>query len=349
MTDQTSKKLLRLYSNSKLDTHRACMRKGYYTYSRKWVSDGKNLDTTFGSAWHAAMDVIWSRPTAQGPERREAIDAAYQAFISEWVKRGLTHPDEMSPDDIEDAKAKTPHIAQEMLYHYYDAREHIFLDPSFKLLDVERPFAIPLDPEDDSLFYVGKIDKVFEYRGKVIGGEHKTTGAYSVAGTFRRDYIDSFSPNSQIDGYLYALHKLCAEGVYGEHNKGKAGEIWVDAALTHKKIHDGFKVIPISRRVEHLDEWLWTTLTWVDQIEANQAALRERSDKTSQYLVAFPQNTTACNSYRGCVYRDFCKGGANPEKITHLPLGFVEKRETLFDTIKLEQLGFTLEMTGEKP
>lgn len=337
-------KKLRLYSHSRLDTFRACMRKGYYSYVRQWSSDGKAIAPTWGSCWHASLDVVWRNHLAQGPDRRAAIELAYQAFLTEWTRSGFPHPDDMSPDDIDNFGAKTPQIAQEMLFAYYDAREHIFLDSSFKLLDVERPFAIPLDPNDDTLFYVGKLDKIFEYRGRTICGEHKSSGSYKVNGPFRQDFIDGFSVNSQIDGYLYAMHKLFGEGAFEK----PPGGIWIDAALTHKKIHDGFKIIPVERRMEHLDEWLWTTMTWVDSIEGNIAALRERSHLNTPYMAAFPQNTSACGNYGGCGYRDFCRAYPNPAKVTEIPLGYVKKISSdMFNQLKLEKLGFSIDQMSE--
>lgn len=339
---------LRLFSHSRLDTFRACMRKGYYSYFRQWALSGAAVAPTWGSSWHCSMDVVWRNHAATGKARSLVIEEAYQAFITEWTKSGFSHPDDMSPDDIDNLGAKTPQIAQEMLFSYFEAREHIFLDPSFKLLDIERPFAVPLDPNDPTLFYVGKLDKVFEYQGRVRVGEHKSTGSYKVNGPFRQDYIDSFAPNSQVDGYLYALHKLCQEGAYGDHNKTKAGGIWIDAALTHKKIHDGFMIIPIERRMEHLDEWLWTTMTWVDMIEGNIAAAKERSSLDTPYMAAFPQNTNSCSNFGGCGYRDFCRSYPNPAKVKEIPLGYVKKTSSsIFDQLKFEKLGFKIEQIAE--
>lgn len=334
---------LRLYSHSRLETFRQCLRKGYYSYIRQWAGEGSGLDVTFGSSFHAAMDVIWANHKAQGDERKAATAQAYQAFIAEWVKAGFTHPDEMSPDDFDALGAKSPPIAHEMLHNYWDAREHIFLDPSFELLDIERPFAVPLDPNDPTLFYVGKLDKIFRYRGRVIVGEHKTSGQYKIGGVFRQSYIDSFSPSAQIDGYLFALHMLIAEGAFG--HEAKSGGVWVDAALAHKKIHDGFKLIPIERKMEHLDEWLWEVMTLVDTIEGNKAALAGASPE-QPYLAAFSKNTSACGNYSGCRYRDLCRSYANPERERETPLGFVVKAESMFERLKLEKLGFTPEQVS---
>jgi hypothetical protein len=291
------------------------------------------------------LDCIWERtaadPTATYADKkylRATIDAAYAAFVAEWVSNALPHPDELGPDEIEDFLPRTPQVALEMLHAYIPARRHIFTDPSFKLISIEQPFAVPLAPDDDTTWYVGRLDKVFEYRGKVYVGEHKSTSFYKKDGYFRQEFLDMFNPNSQIDGYCYALRHL-----YGD----RAAGVWIDGALVHKLYHDGFIFIPETRTHEQLDGFLWTAWSYIDQIRGNQLALTERRDPSAPYMPAFPMNTSACGNYGGCEFRSICQVVPNPESLSEVPLGFKVENWSPFSVVKLEALGFTPERAGE--
>ena len=268
------------------------------------------------------------------------VAEACAAFVAEWQHNGMPHPDEISSDEMEEISPRTPQIAQEMFYHYIDARQQLFKDPSFKLLEVELPFAVPLDPSDETLWYVGRLDKLFEYRKKVYVGEHKTTSSYKKSPTspFRADFLDSFSPNAQVDGYLYKLNMDYDE---------RAGGVWIDAALVHKTVHDGFAIIPIDRQFAQIDAWLWTAHYWINEIERNKAILKERSELDTPYLAAFPQNTASCGNYGGCEFADICRAVANPAKLPAVPLGYKIEKWSPFSEIKLEQIGFTPDKSGE--
>lgn len=336
---------LKFFDNTRISSFKVCPRRYYYEHVRHWRPDSKSVALTFGSAWHAAQDVIWGAQTGgslhlmavKRDSNKALVDEAYAAFIKTWLEDKLPHPDEMSPDELADFAPRTPQIAKEMLYAYIDARSHLFQDPSFKVVDVERPFAVPLDPDDASLWYVGRLDKVFQYRGSFYVGEHKTTTAYKKGSYFRSDFLDSFSPSSQIDGYLFALRMM-----FGD----KASAVWVDAALVHKIEHDGFKFIPIERQHQMIDAFLWTTRHWIDEIEGNKLALAEREADDAPYLAAFPQNTSSCGQYGGCPFRSICQTIANPAKETQPPLGFKTEIWDPLQKIDLSKIGFELPATA---
>lgn len=338
---EASQQVLRLYDNTRISDWRRCGRYFYFRHVRDWTPDKKSAALIFGGSWHEAMDVIWAGYATTGKkEVNNLIDKAHDAFVEHWVKSGMQHPDEISADDLEYLGARTPGVAKEMIYEYWDARQHIFKDPSFSIIEIERPFAVPLDPNDLSLWYVGRLDKTFKFRGHTIIGEHKTTTSYKKDGPFRSDFLDSFTPNSQIDGYLYAGHNI-----YGKNMQG----IWVDAALVHKSIHDGFEFIPIERMLPQLDAWLWETHYYLDQIEGNLSVLAERAVANVDYLAAFPKNTGSCSNFGGCPYSDVCRAVANPATLEEPPLGFKKEHWSPFDELKLEKLGFTIDKTGERP
>lgn len=333
-------KKVRLYDNTRI-SGTACLRYYYLRHVRHWTTDQKKLPLIFGSCWHDSMDVIWHNipDLIESKEtRRDVIHSAYEAFCNRWVNDGMTPVEELSPDDIDDLSPRIPQVAHEMLYHYVDARMHIFSNPTFKLLHIERPFAVPLDPNDDSLFYVGRIDKEFMFQKNRVLGEHKTSSSYKKNGSFRSDFTDSFTMSAQIDGYLYETRI--------EHPNERVS-VWVDAALVHKTEHDGFMFIPIEHKIERLEAWLYETHHYIRQIEANLAVLEERAKTNSPYLAAFPKNPRFCMNYGKCEFFDLCTAIPNPAKLKEPPLGYKIEKWSPFNEIRLEEIGFTTANTEE--
>ena len=147
-------------------------------------------------------------------------------------------------------------------------------------------------------------------------------------------WIDSFSPNSQVDGYVHQL-KMNYEDARG---------VLVDGALVHKTVHDKFKFIPCERIVEQLDSYLNETLFYIEQIE-QQDELLDLESPGNQFLRAFPKNTESCMGkyMRACEYRDVCRFNPNPEKMTEPPEGYVESKWEPFNVLHLEKIGVTPE------
>lgn len=333
---------LRLYDNTRISALRSCPRYFYFRHVRDFTGEGTAPALAFGAAWHKAMDVVWPayqlmlRGDSNITSEEMVIALAQEAFKSEWVSQGMPGMEDMDNDTVARLSPRHPMVALEMLYEYLDARRSLFTDQTFKLLAVEQPFAVPLDPSDPTLFYVGRLDKVYEVGGEICIGEHKTTTLYKKNGPFMASFIEGFSPNSQIDGYLYATHML-----YGD----RVRRCMVDAALVHKEVHDGFRFIPVERRHSQLEAWLWETRHWIDVIEANKEAVHN-AEAEAPYLAAFPKNTSACTNFGTCTYIDLCKMWSNPHgKPT--PAGFTEKKWSPFDELELEKIGFKKEDLSE--
>lgn len=318
---------LRLYDNTRLNDYKRCPRFYMYRHEFHWVPKGTRLPLIFGGAWHAAQEVIWAN--AGKIPKGELAKRAFGAFLQHWCGEGMPAPADMDYDMQQEMSPRTPGRALEMIVAYIDKRAQQFVD--FEVIAVEKPFIVPLDPEDDTLFYIGRIDKVVRRGSKILGLEHKTSSEYRKGGPFKSTFLESFSPNSQVDGYLYALHMLFP---------GEVGGVWVDAALVHK-MEEGFTFIPVEKRMEHLDSWLFDTRWWISQLEAERAKLKAEQEVQgrSAYLQAFPKRTSACRDFAVlCQYLDLCKAWPNPVG-KPLPRNFEESRWDPLDHIKgLEEL-----------
>lgn len=279
--------------NTMVSTYRECPRRFLFRHHRGWLHDGElPIDLVFGLGWHAAMEVVWQGGTAA---------QATNAFTKTWLENGMPEPTTTNYQRItEHNDKKTPWVAMEMIDNYLKQRSAFIKDCTEVV--VERPFAVPLGLTHNGkkVFYIGRLDKVVKHRvqGRLVI-EHKTTGSYAKEGGFRSDYIESFSPNSQVDGYIFSGNSLYSDGI-------KA--VWVDAALCHKTVHDKFKFIPCDRQFAMLDDWLADTRYWVTRMLSDIDAYESGEH-------AFPKNTSSCWSYgRACSYKPLCRFVANVQK-----------------------------------
>lgn len=318
----------KFYDNTRISDFRRCPRLFYYRHIRDWTPGKKGPALIFGSAWHAAMDAVWPEMCGKADANKKTIvEKGYEAFLQSWTADGLPHPNNMTSEEAEALSPRLPAIALEMLYGYVEKRKRLLSE--MELVYVERPFAVPLSPTNAALFYVGRLDKVVKYKGDHLVIEHKTTTAYKKDGPFRAQFIDSFSPNSQVDGYIHALHML-----FGK----KAKAVWIDASLVHKQVHDGFQFIPVERQFAQIDAWLWEAHYWINQIEEN-SGLVDETDPEEPFLSTFPKNTSSCSDYGGCPYAVLCKSLSNPAQQGETPQGFLKDHWSPFEELHLEQIG----------
>jgi len=320
---------LKLYDNTRTSDHRMCNRYHYFRHKRHLTGEGKATFHIFGSCWHDSMDIVWKGikelPNLSNDELREV---SYEAFTARWSKFDLPPADNLDEDTIQRFKPRLPSTAFFMLGEYIEKRRS-FIE-SVELLAIERPFAVPLSSDDPNTFYVGRRDKDIRWNGRVWAVEHKSTTWGTAKTGFNATYIETFSPNSQIDGYLHSLHME-----YGAEAKG----ILVDMALILPNNHEHFMFLPIEKSVAALDAWLWRTKREIQLIDINDEALA-KVDPTASFMEAFPENDKSCIQFmRPCIYMDMCKTVPNPQARPEVPLGFVEKKWEPFDELKLDSIG----------
>ena len=319
----------KFYDNTRISSHRTCNCMYYWRHKRHLTGSGKAPPLIFGACWHAAMDVVW-KGIKEAPHlsNAELTEVSYEGFKDEWSKFDLPPVDGWDEDMIKAFRARTPDTAFFMLNNYIEKRRS-FIE-SIELLAIEKPFAVPLFPDDPETFYVGRRDKDIKWNGRVWAVEHKTTSWGTAKSGFNATYIETFSPNSQIDGYMHSLKME-----YGEIAKG----ILCDLALVTPNNHEHFMFLPIERSIASLDAWLWKTRKEIQLIDINEEALA-KVDPNASYMDAFAQNDTSCIQFmKPCMYMDLCKTIPNPQARPEVPLGFVERKWEPFDELKLESIG----------
>lgn len=261
------------FDNTILSCYKECPRKFYLRHRLSLASRSRSAALDFGLAWHTALETLWvSRSTGE----------AMNSFLKTWTEECSRPWPE--PLGFEGDKKRNPQRASAMIEAYAAERQHLM--DTYELLGNEQAFAVPLG---DGMFYIGRLDKVLRApSGAVTVLEHKTTTSYSIQQGFQPSFVEQWSPNSQIDGYLYAIRRLFPDA----HT-----ELFVDAALVHNK-ETRFKLIPTGRQSTQVDGWLEETRDWISRLKAE---------------VAFPRLTNSCYSvYGSCQFVDICRFSKNP-------------------------------------
>lgn len=311
----------RYFDNSSLATYKECPRKYYLRHVRGWTvaSDREAPALVFGKSWHSGMDAIWGN---QYQSKSELLDLSMGNFLLEWT--GNNYEASLDLDQQELLAPRTPGIAREMYFHYIEQRERPLKDG--KTLAVEQPFAFPF-PNLDDTWYVGRLDKVIEWNGVHVL-EHKTTTAYAIKGTFQPNYVESWQASSQCKGYQFG------GGLYYPELQ----DVWVDAALVHKKVHDGFKFIPVCHSVPLVQEWVSTTERWLFNLISELEDLEIRQGNLNAGRL-FPKNEDACyGKYGVCPFLNICATTPDPDKLKEPPFGYMESQWEPFDILHLDKL-----------
>ena len=304
------------FDNTRVSTFFTCPRKYYFRHVRGWRREITKPALAFGGAWHVAMEVVWELANRDISDE-ELLELARNAFEEKWIKEGFS----LDPLKQLDEK-RNPGLGAAMISAYIKERRAWLR--SIEVIAIEQPFIVTLIKENalgkhPPVSYIGRWDKVYREGNRVWVGEHKTTSSYRVATTFDRNWMESFSPNNQVDGYGFAAYN-----VFGDDFAG----VSVDGALVHKK-HRGFIQLPVKRTLANLDAWIFETTYWVNEILENmtmldnfRASLEEGNEHA--YMPCFPKRTNSCSDWQGCSYRDICKfGSPNVETIKEAPEGFV--------------------------
>ena len=304
--------MVKYYDNTMLSNFRTCPRSFFFRHYRHFVRKGIALPLVVGLGWHDSMDVVWSRAKDK-ISNSELADLGYNAFIERWCSEGLPHPDDLTLDQQDALSPRHPGNIREMLHAYVTIRRPFL--KKIELIAVEEPFLVRLFEEDEKPLYCGKRDKIFFFNNVFYVAEHKTTTLYSKTQGFQNRFTDSFSPNTQVDGYIYSTALELADSGY------KFGGVWVDAALVHKTVRR-FMFIPIDKALSRVEDWLVETREWVNLVEKSCERFGTAKSRL-EMLGCFPKNTESCYKYSGkCPYSDLCSFSKDPILLEEPPEGF---------------------------
>lgn len=293
------------FDNTRVSSYFTCPRSYYFRHVRGWRRDGTSTALAFGGAMHEAMEVLWGKVNELSPA--ELLTASMQAFNKKWAEEGF------STDEINMDEKRNPGLAAEILHAYIE--KYLAHLKGIQVLAIEAPFVVPLFTDDDhEVNYIGRFDKVWRDKKNVFVGEHKTTSLYRKEGIFAKEWQESFAPNNQVEGYLYA-----AQAIWGKECKG----VFVDGIMVHKTVR-AFTRISVRRMTAALDAWIWETSYWINEILDNMTQLGNMDDP---FMKAFPKRTEHCQGKYGlCGYLPICKyADPNPQRVVAPPENFIEE------------------------
>jgi hypothetical protein len=305
------------FDNTRVSAYKTCPRYYFIRHILHWSGVGQSYALHFGTGWHAAQDIVWGH--AKTLSKGELAKFAYMAFLEKWQEAGL--PTDLDLETQQRLEPRTPAIAYEMLYEYINARWRMLQESN--VIAVEKPFAVPL-PTLPNVWYLGKLDKTVQYNAMRLILEHKTTTAYAKNGNFRYDYLESWDMSSQVKGYTFG----------GNLHYGNIDQVWVDAALVHKTIHNAFKFIPVAHSFPIMEEWVAGTTQWIVDIMQETKAYEEAGELRPGM---FKKNEESCyGKYGACAFIDICRAIHRPDQLSGPPGGFIESKWEPFSVLKLE-------------
>lgn len=310
----------RYYDNTILSSYKDCPRRYFIRHQLNWRSTGTSLPLSFGLSWHSAMDVVWQFAKKLPPP--DLRDLAYAKFCETWEGQGL--PVNLPVELIDEYSPRTPMIASEMISNYISTRWKMLQEA--EVVAIEQPFAVPL-PDANNVWYIGRLDKVITWNGETVALEHKTTTSYKKDGHFRSDYVESWFSDSQTKGYQFGA------GLFFPGLK----QVWVDAALVHKQVHNGFRFIPIAHQDVLLREWLDDTREWVGRLELDVAMFQAGNNQLLEGT--FPKNENSCiGKYGPCPYLSICRTNSRPDKLEEPPEGYMVEKWAPFELLGIDKL-----------
>ena len=296
-----------IQDSTKVIAMMTCPRMYFYDYVLGWRPDIPNNHLVFGSAWHKAMEVFYTK----GFDSANVMEA-YKEFLAEY--RPI-----LGPETDALFHPKTPDNAFLVLAYY--ARQYSSDQREFKTLHVEVGGRVSLNA-DQHLFF--KMDTICEGpRGK-FSLEHKTAGSF-----YKWD--EQWPLSMQVGTYTHVLHCMYPDDdIVGVIMNGvafkKAKKAWEELNAGQK-----LSVLPpyefhrleALRSRPQMHNWMWTAQYWLDQIQHNFEWLQDCKD-SDPLLYSFPMNSTNCTKYNGCQWQDYCNSWMNPlQRCTEPPLGFM--------------------------
>jgi hypothetical protein len=285
--------------STKLSSYQECPRRYFYEYILGWRSDQESQDLVFGSAYHKLMEHLLNNGYSM-----ESIYAGYQKLENYYREKFIEETDFTYFPKVPGVVLL--HIPRYCVENAADFTTH-------RILYTEVAGTVSVG--SNRILYF-KMDSIRENlsTSKVSSLEHKTGKRDS------RQWRDQWKMKGQVGTYDHVMRCL-----FGPDNV--EGVIINGAIFTKGKSGTGevkFQRIPVLKKPEMSEAWLWNVNEWLNDIENDMNRLTSCSD-SRPIMQAFRQNTESCTDYYGCQYMDFCTNWANPLQHIHtVPIGFKE-------------------------
>lgn len=270
---------------------RSCPKKFYHEFILGLRPTGFSVDLHAGACFATAIEVIGAAVHADKMPLSEAFKRGYAAFLDAWGDFVPEKETSKSKDRVWEAVEEyflafpplTDHIQPFFNPHGKPTYEFTFavpLLPASNQRDSSPP-AFPLHPNGEPFLYSGRLDRLGQWGGKVVGQDEKTTKSIGA------NWGDQWTLRSQFLGYCWALrhHGLPVDTI------AVRGIGILKTKITIVEAIKTYSDMMIDR--------------WLVQLKRDMWRLRECWD--GGY---FDYNFgDACTSYGGCVFNSLCASG----------------------------------------
>ena len=267
----------RIFDYTALDTFLTCRRKYYWMMIRNLRSQYVAPALDFGGALHTALAAYYA----------SGLESALKVFKEVYKDR--------EGDDL-----RTVANGEKLLCTYADK----YRSEPFKVIEgggkpaLEIGFIVPMG----DVMYAGRLDALVDWSGQLFVLEHKSTAS------MQSNYFKQFSPNMQVDGYIYGAAAYTGRKCHGCIIN--AMEVWKDVKRPTertKKPEDHFARDPQTRTEAELEDFANQVNSIVEDVLYCEELMGEEKIKD-----AFYQNKHSCMNYRyDCPYRQLCLYGEN--------------------------------------
>lgn len=289
-----------IYVDNTLLSSLVCSTKAVVRHHLGFTVNGERAKLYAGKAGHAAVEHWLKGGTAE-----EAL-AIFEAQYGRWAGENM-------PLDSALSQANTTDVLRYWLEEHRPNELPLIVEPGF----VEVGFQVPLGDEtldngDPAFVFYGRYDLFGKKRtdGSLWVLDHKFTGRVDD------DYLDGYTMDSQISGYVWAAQQTFGHEVEGAYVnaiqmfKNLPRELERKCYI-HKvpygdcrPLHVVSKCQPYSRTTEQLDEWLATALALARRYRALTEHVPSLADARRLAMEG-----TFNKECRWCYFKEWCEAG----------------------------------------
>jgi hypothetical protein len=280
---------------------KACRRKFFWNYLARLTPRKISIPYFVGSHFHMGMEHFYA-----GEDPDKFIPGIITS-MEEKAKKAVF----LSPEEEEKLMLQSA-IVTGMLRGY--TKTYAKDLKKWKVVGrPEKDFVIPI-AGDTGLAYVGQIDLIVRFEGKLWIVEHKT------AGRLDKNYIDRLALDTQITGYSIGAKFSLKEPVAGVvYNVAKKPQIRQKKDETKpefaQRIEDDYMARPefyfyretLFRDAGAATEYKAEVSEMAADMQDNLAAVKKLG--AAKALPRFYRNTDHCTARGPCPYLDICKNG----------------------------------------
>lgn len=298
-----------IQDSSKVKNCMSCWRGYFFEHVLGWRIDRPNIHLIFGSAWHEAMAILHR----EGFNKTTVQKAFHEGFLP-YYRRFIDQED----DEI--YTPKTPARAYLALCAYVIKKQET--EQEYELVYhngepmIEIGGSVSLSETRDVHF---RLDTILKSSRGYISREHKT-GSSTWGWELQWFLSTQIGTYSHVLYCLYPEEEVAGVVVDGTFFKKTKDDVKKDSKDPFR--HFDFMSVPVYKSPSNMNQWLNTTLWWLDMIEWNFNMLSKCRD-SDEVMHAFPQNPESCNNYFGCNYHSLCMAWANPLRhVDRVPIGY---------------------------